>query len=219
MCIRDSYFSCRSSNAGSFLRLDKYNSQAELGCTVLEALQKRYGDQDFNTDQTAEPAEQVSKAEGRKGVEWQFIGADKVHAKISQIQSLDKATLVNCCISSVVRPYCTKQSVVVLGSSVSHDCTCSYQGSEQEVRESLPQLLELDLSENLLSSWHVLQQLGIALPSLACVNLTHNLMAMPTPEELKGTPCNHSLRTLVLNKCCLSWSQVSGWHLFIGSQE
>ncbi|DBB11985.1 hypothetical protein WJX82_006869 [Trebouxia sp. C0006] len=176
------YFSCRSPSAGSFLRLDKYNSQAELGCTVLEALQRRYGDQDFNADQAAEPAEQVSKAEGRKGVEWQFIGADKVHAKISQIQSLDKATLINCCISSV--------------------------GSKQEVRESLPQLQELDLSENLLSSWLVLQQLGTALPSLACVNLTHNLMAMPTPEELRGAPHNQSLRILVLNKCCLSWSQV-----------
>ena len=98
------YFKCRSPSAGSFLRLDKYKSQAELGCTVLEALQRRYGDQDFKTDQTAESAEQVSKAEGRKGVEWQFIGADKVHAKISQIQSLDKATLIDCCISSVVRP-------------------------------------------------------------------------------------------------------------------
>lgn len=98
------YFSCRSPSAGSFLRLDKYNSQAELGCTVLEALQRRYGDQDFHADQSAEPAVQVSKAEGRKGVEWQFIGADKVHAKISQIQALEKATLINCCISSVVRP-------------------------------------------------------------------------------------------------------------------
>jgi len=83
----------------------------------------------------------------------------------------------------------------------------------------LPQLQELDLSENLLSSWLVLQQLGTALPSLACVNLTHNLMAMPTPEELRGTPHNQSLRILVLNKCSLSWSQVSGWHLFIGSQQ
>ena len=198
------------------MRLDKYNSPAELNCTVLEALQRRYGDQGFNADQMAESAEQVSKAEGRKGVEWQFIGADKVHAKISQIQALEKATLINCCINSVVSPYCTKQFAVVLASSASHDCICSHQGSVQEVRESLPQLQELDLSENLLSSWLVIQQLGTALPSLACVNLTHNLMAIPTPEELRGTPHNQSLRILVLNKCCLRWSQVSGWHLFIG---
>lgn len=138
--------------------------------------------QDFNADQTAEPAKQVSKAEGRKGVEWHFTGADKVHAKLSQIQALEKATLINCCISSV--------------------------GNEQEVRESLPQLQELDLNENLLSSWLVLQQLGTAMPSLACVNLTHNLMAMPTPEKLRGTPHNQSLCTLILNICCLSWSQV-----------
>lgn len=89
-----------------------------------------------------------------------------------------------------------------------YDRFCSHQGNEQEVRESLPQLQELDLSENLLSSWLVLQQLGTAMPSLACVNLTHNFMAMPTPDKLRGTPHNQSLRILVLNKCCLSWSQV-----------
>ena len=66
------------------------------------AVQGRYGDQDLNGDQPAITVEQASKPGGKRGVEWQFIGADKVHARLSQLQSLEKATLINCCISQVV---------------------------------------------------------------------------------------------------------------------
>ena len=82
------------------------------------------------------------------------------------------------------------------------------QGNESQLRESLSQLHELDLSNNLLSSWLILRQLGTALPRLACLNLTQNIMAMPTPEALATAPPNPALRILVLNNCCLTWSQV-----------
>lgn len=97
-----SYFDCRSAGSGSFLRLEKFASQAELGQTVLAALQRRYGDQGFTDVQTADNSNQAPNLSSKKGVEWQFVGADKVHARQAQLQSLEKATLINCCISSVV---------------------------------------------------------------------------------------------------------------------
>ena len=96
-----SYFSCRAPNAGSFLRLEKYGAEVKVGCTVLAALQGRYGDQ--NGDHPTEEVEQRPKPGGKKAVEWQFVGADKVHAQLSQTHTLEKATLINCSISSVVR--------------------------------------------------------------------------------------------------------------------
>ena len=72
----------------------------------------------------------------------------------------------------------------------------------------MPQLQELDLSDNLLSNWLVLRQLGAAVPNLACLNLTSNIMTMPSSEELATVPQNHALRILVLNRCRLTWSQV-----------
>lgn len=83
------------------------------------------------------------------------------------------------------------------------------QGNEQELRESLPQLQELDLTSNLLCSWQLLQQMGNALPSLACMNLSQNIMTMPAPDAMSSMPPNTALRVLVLNSCQLNWSEVS----------
>ena len=90
-------------------------------------------------------------------------------------------------------------------SNAMFSCT---QGDEDQLKGSLPNLQELDLTGNLLSDCQVFQQFGNALPSLICVNLSQNFLTLPSSTATSSTPPNATLRTLVLNKCRLIWSQV-----------
>ncbi|KAL3159106.1 hypothetical protein ABBQ32_011103 [Trebouxia sp. C0010 RCD-2024] len=175
-----SYFQCSAPGSGSFVRLAKFHAQTEPTATILAAVQARYGDQE--TDRAKEEASPASMPGPKKGVHWQFIGAEKVHARLSQLQTLEEATLINCRISCV--------------------------GDEAELRDSLPMLHELDLTGNLLSSWYSLQQIGSALPSLSMLNLSQNVLTPPDSATSSSMPPNAALRTLVLNDCRLTWSQV-----------
>lgn len=97
-----SYFQTSKPGSGSFLRVERFEAQTEAGCTVLAAVQDRYGDQERGVDHAKTGIDQTSTLAPKKGVQWQFIGADKVHARLSQLQALEKATLINCCVSCVV---------------------------------------------------------------------------------------------------------------------
>ena len=90
---------------------------------------------------------------------------------------------------------------------------CLLQGNEAELKDCLPRLQELDLTGNLLSSWHILQQIGNALPSLSMLNLSQNVLTPPDAAIMSSMPPNAALCTLVLNNCHLTWSQVSRSYL------
>lgn len=204
-----SYFQCSAPGSGSFLRLEKFQTQAEPKATILAAVQARYGDQE--TDQATQAALPPSTPGPRKGVRWQFIGAEKVHARLSQLQTLEKATLINCCICRVV---CCSVLSKLPGCAHAHcvqkhsESVTLLQGNEAELQDALPKLQELDLTGNLLSSWHILQQIGSALPSLSMLNLSQNILTPPNIATLSTMPPNAALCTLVLNDCRLTWSQV-----------
>ena len=93
------YFQCRQSGAGSFMRQEKFTNQAVFGQNVLGSLKERYSDQ----SQPREVApEAVTRSGKRKGVEWQLVGADKVHAKLSELGALEKASLISSQVCAVV---------------------------------------------------------------------------------------------------------------------
>ena len=97
-----SYFQCSGPASGSFVRLQKFQSQAEPQNAILAAVQARYGDQELGVDQAKPGVRPATMHNSRQRIEWQFVGAEKVHARLSQLQALEKATLINCCISCVV---------------------------------------------------------------------------------------------------------------------
>lgn len=97
-----SYFECSAPGSGSFVRLEKFQTQAEQQIAILAAVQARYSDQEQGFDQAKQGVRPAPMPGTRKCIEWQFVGAEKVHARLSQLQALEKATLINCCISSVV---------------------------------------------------------------------------------------------------------------------
>lgn len=97
-----SYFQCSGPASGSFMRLEKFQTQSEPQTAILAAVQARYGDQELGFDQANQGVRPATMHNTKKDIQWQFVGADKVHARLSQLQALEKATLINCCISCVV---------------------------------------------------------------------------------------------------------------------
>ena len=210
-----SYFVCHTPGAGSFLRLEKFNAEAGPARTVLAALQDRYDDRDLQPDHSGQNADQAPKSMRNKDIKWQLVGADKAHAKLSQLHLLQKATLITCGVRGTVRTSVCADTIadiinrLTMPQHTHMQTVHDVQGNEADLREAVPQLQELDLSDNLISDWQTVMQLSSALPSLACVNLTRNLMAVPGPADLPFWPVNNTLHTLVLNRCRLNWSQVS----------
>lgn len=114
-----SYFQCSAPGSGSFVRVEKFQAQTEPTATILAAVQARYGDQE--TDQAKQEASPASMPRPKKGVHWQFIGAEKVQARLSQLQTLEKATLINCRISCVVcRSVLSRQPACIYANVVLH---------------------------------------------------------------------------------------------------
>jgi Leucine-rich repeat (LRR) protein len=68
-----------------------------------------------------------------------------------------------------------------------------------------PQLEELDLSGNLLSSWAEVEAVVGALPKLTALNLTANRMSSPQG----ALPTALRLRVLVLNQTDIQWEQMT----------
>ena len=86
-------------------------------------------------------------------------------------------------------------------------CFACLQGVPLELRGMLPSLTELDLSDNLISSWSFVAELATALPSLRALNLSGNRLALPSLADAAPLPSLAGLQTLVLNGCGVSWEQ------------
>lgn len=79
------------------------------------------------------------------------------------------------------------------------------QGPRGALRALAPNLAQLDLAASLLPSWEEALTLARELPQLHSLDLSANRMAFPAAAT---AACFGSLRTLVLNQCCIGWEQV-----------
>ncbi|GAB4818591.1 hypothetical protein N2152v2_005637 [Parachlorella kessleri] len=189
------YFSCRDgAQAGSFVRLPKFLEAVSLGCTLLEAIQRRYGGGDhLGTNSSVEQGEkedvqpeELGTTTGRGSrVEVELVGAQQVARRLADLARLQKASVVD-------------QGVAGLGDTVA-------------VAAALPSLGELDLTDNLIADWGFATGLLTALPSLSTLNLSRNRLELPTSLHWGPVPAAATqlptLATLVLNSCGIGWAQ------------
>ncbi|KAK1422181.1 hypothetical protein QVD17_25125 [Tagetes erecta] len=144
------------------------------GVSLLQALNIRY-----RTSSTKEELDEMYVlSASKKRVNVQLVGTDKIEDILGRFEELPGASLS------------------YLGVS------CS--GEPVEIRKTLPNLKELDLTGNLLSDWKDVDAICSGLPALTALNLTNNRMS----KDVAGISHLRNLRLLVLNNVSINWSQV-----------
>lgn len=87
------------------------------------------------------------------------------------------------------------------------NCGVSGPGPENEIRKNTPNVVSLDLSGNLLSSWEVVAAITEQLEELQVLYLSHNRLRISSNPSNMSHAFSH-LRVLMLNGCAITWSQV-----------
>ncbi|KAI0501485.1 hypothetical protein KFK09_016430 [Dendrobium nobile] len=144
------------------------------GISLLEALYLRYRGESTKQEED----EMYVFSSSKRRVSIQLVGKSKIEEKLKHFEDLNSASM----------PYFGVGSI----------------NTSQEIRNVVPNLKELDLTGNLLSSWQDINSLCEALPSLENLNLTNNLLEADVPE----LPSFSNIRILVLNNCGVTWKQV-----------
>ncbi|XP_057502974.1 tubulin-folding cofactor E isoform X1 [Actinidia eriantha] len=144
------------------------------GISLLQALEIRYK----TTSTKEEEDEMYVLSASNKRVSVQLLGKDKIQDKLSRFEEL------------------TGASLSYLGASSS--------GPPCQISATVPNLMELDLTGNLLSDWREVGAIFEGLPALSALNLTNNLMA----HDMVEFPQLENIRVLVLNNTGIKWMQV-----------
>ncbi|CAA7396528.1 unnamed protein product [Spirodela intermedia] len=155
------------------------------GITLMGALRLRY-----RGESTKEEEDEMYVLSTRsKRVSIQLVGENVVREKLSRLEELLSASLSFLGVSSV--------------------------GHSHEIYSSVPNLKELDLTGNLLSSWQDVGSICEALPALEILNLTNNFLERDTITFIPSK----GLRVLVLNNCGITWEQVETLKLSLSEVE
>ena len=157
--------------------------------TLLRALRSKYSD-DESQDDTLYLSALNSDSIGRQrafDVEVKFVGLHKVAAQIA-----------------TALPSLRHLSVA--------DMQVSTTGPLTELKERIPSVTDLDLTNNLLTEWQQVSDAMQTLPRLVCIKLSHNHMQpFPSPSTAAFPPLAASLNrlhTLVLNAVPYGWTTV-----------
>ncbi|XP_070577228.1 tubulin-specific chaperone E-like [Ptychodera flava] len=154
--------------------------KAEFGISYLEALIDRYGlPEDENMG--IEKSEWFVKTYGQRQKAVEMVGAEKVARKQSDFKKLSEVALREMRISSA--------------------------DNEDEIQDTTPNVTELDLSKNLLSSWEEVAKITRSMKSLKVLKLSENLVELPSEPSVM-TPAFQNVETLFINHMKLTWSEV-----------
>ncbi|XP_039594051.1 tubulin-specific chaperone E [Polypterus senegalus] len=86
-------------------------------------------------------------------------------------------------------------------------CEVSSGGKDDDIQQTVPNVILLDLSENLLASWRNVADIVCRLKKLKVLILSQNKLAIPeNPSSLAQAFA--SLREMALNKASITWSNV-----------
>ncbi|XP_062606244.1 tubulin-specific chaperone E-like [Saccostrea cucullata] len=170
------YFTTRHPKSGSFLR----GKKLDLGINCFEAIVDRYGKQeDHNAGVITEELFVVGSNQKKTVVE--MVGAKKVNEQQSKLDALQEVVLRGCLVYGVG-------------------------DSSGKLRKCTPNIQELDLSLNLIPSWHRLADICKCLPNLTDLNASDNQLEMPK-DILECSDCFQSVKILKLNRVNYIWQQ------------
>jgi Leucine-rich repeat (LRR) protein len=168
------YFECGASQ-GSFLKERKVEPRRALA----DAIVHRYcGGESYGDAADAKGSRGVVIDSGTR-MTARFVGMQALAAQQSDLSKLQHVALMKAGVNRVSA------------------------AGQPPLGELAPNIQELDLAENLLKEWSVVEELGLQLPNLQSLDLRANrLLAAPCA----GLAPFQSLRVLVLNATGLSWA-------------
>ncbi|GMH33419.1 hypothetical protein BSKO_01253 [Bryopsis sp. KO-2023] len=149
----------------------------EAGGTLVDALLERYKNRDM--DQEEFDADMYVQATRNKTRKVELVGKTKAELRQSKTHLLICADLTEASVATV--------------------------GDAEELETLVPNLEELDLSCNLVSSWLDAAKMVEWLPSIKLLNLSRNLFVIP---KFQDCPTVTRLKSLVLNNCSINFGQI-----------
>lgn len=82
--------------------------------------------------------------------------------------------------------------------------------TSSRLNETFPRLTEIDLGDNLISSWSEVFQLLDAVKNLRILNVTNNRLSLPSKQDTRTYP---NITGLILNKLEYNWNDVTSLSL------
>ncbi|CAG8452149.1 9831_t:CDS:10 [Funneliformis caledonium] len=178
------YFTCSVPNSGSFIR---YSSKINIGRSFVEAVIEKYIGEDVVTLQVNEEKSYDAQKDldvlhwaGTK-LEVEALGWEKIRRKQRQLDRLNE-----------------------IGLSFEQ---ISHAGKPGEIEATCPNIVDLNLSKNLLSDWETVAKICEQLKKLEVLRLNYNRFQIS--ESLSIFPNAFlNLKNLSLNYTRISWKQI-----------
>ncbi|RHZ74066.1 hypothetical protein Glove_227g71 [Diversispora epigaea] len=181
------YFTCSVPNSGSFIR---YSSKINTGRSFVSALIDKYiGDEAGKKKHKNENEEEQYDAQkdldtlywaGNTKIEVEILGFEKIRRKQRHLDRLLEVGLSFEQISSAGKP--------------------------GEIEATCPNIIDLNLSKNLLSDWETVDSICQQLKKLEVLRLNYNrFQALETTPKFTGFS---NLKNLSLNYTRITWDQV-----------
>ncbi|KAI8391617.1 uncharacterized protein BYT42DRAFT_201605 [Radiomyces spectabilis] len=180
------YFHCSVPGSGSFIRY--HPEKVRLGCTFMEALTSKYLEEDTSEMTVYDPESDKGQLYfgGNKQIKVETVGFGKIQRQQRQLHKLQVVGLAGQEISSA--------------------------GVPGIIREAALNIVDLDLSRNLVADWHTIADIASQLPSLKILRLNQSRL-QPPPNDVtvlyrEGQSPFATLTTLVLNHTGVQWSEI-----------
>ncbi|OCK78795.1 RNI-like protein [Lepidopterella palustris CBS 459.81] len=206
------YFEClsKSSTAGSFVRPTR---QADAPRTFVEALRAKYASDPFedphvqivyvSTKDEKNPLMRKDKPIRISGKEVEEVGFDKIRKQLADLQELRIVILDGMRMSRPIATLKERQ-----GSAVD----TAWPENLTDIKETCPNIVELDLSRNLFEEWREIASICEQLEKLKSLRVDGNRfrdISLTDAEKARCVSAFANIKTLKLEDTLLSWQGIT----------
>ncbi|PPQ98840.1 hypothetical protein CVT24_003394 [Panaeolus cyanescens] len=194
------YFTCRFNNSGSFIRP---NSHVISGVSFLKALTSKY----VETLHGSDTQETVTLGSSDGAIQVEAVSLDKIRQRFAQLDrlrvvSLDNENVATCDPTGQISEACPSIFIPLLFKQVILTLN---------LLEIRPDIRDLDLSQNLISTWEVVAEICRELRALGRLSLNLQRVVL-TSNVIKAIPFPAASEPLTsIKQVSLSMNDIGTW--------